>query len=89
MERIQKIIGNAGYCSRRKAEELIEQGKVKLNGKLIKLGDKTNEEDKITIEGKPLKRKQENYNYILNKPKEILVTKQYPQKQKTHNKVLS
>ena len=79
MERLQKIIANAGYCSRRKAEELIEQGKVKLNGELAKLGEKAEESDKIEIEGKELKRKQENYYYILNKPKGILVTKEDPQ----------
>ena len=79
MERLQKIIANSGYCSRRKAEELIEQGKVKLNNELAKLGDKAKPEDKITIEGKPLQRKQENYYYILNKPKGILVTKEDPQ----------
>ena len=32
MERLQKVIANSGYCSRRKAEELIEKGKVKVNG---------------------------------------------------------
>jgi 23S rRNA pseudouridine2605 synthase len=79
MERIQKIIANAGYCSRRKAEELIEQGKVKLNGELAKLGDKAEEQDKIEVEGKEVKRKEENYYYILNKPKGILVTKEDPQ----------
>jgi 23S rRNA pseudouridine2605 synthase len=79
MERLQKIIANAGYCSRRKAEELIEQDKVSLNGKIAKLGDKATKEDKIEIEGKLLQRKQENHYYILNKPKGILVTKEDPQ----------
>jgi len=83
MERIQKIIANAGYCSRRKAEELIEQDNVKLNGKPAKLGDKAEEEDKITINNKPLERKQENLYYILNKPKGILVTKSDPQNRRT------
>jgi len=83
MERIQKIIANSGYCSRRKAEELIEQDKVKLNGKLAKLGDKAEEQDKITIEEKPLTRKKENLYYILNKPKGILVTKTDPKNRRT------
>jgi len=83
MERIQKIIANAGYCSRRKAEELIEQGNVKLNDKPAKLGDKAEEEDKITINNKPLERKQENLYYILNKPKGILVTKSDPKNRRT------
>ena len=82
-ERIQKIIANSGYCSRRKAEELIEQGKVKLNREPAKLGDKATEEDKISIEGKLLERKKENLYYILNKPKGILVTKEDPQNRRT------
>ena len=46
MERIQKIIANSGYCSRRKAEELIKAGKVKLNGEVIReLGTKANYSD--------------------------------------------
>ena len=36
--RIQKLIANAGICSRRKAEELIEQGRVKVNGQTAKIG---------------------------------------------------
>jgi 23S rRNA pseudouridine2605 synthase len=83
MERLQKIIANAGYCSRRKAEKLIEQGKVKLNNKIAKLGDKATDKDKITIEGKPIERKQKNYYYILNKPKGILVTKDDPKNRRT------
>ncbi len=78
MERLQKIIANAGYCSRRKAEELIKQGKVKLNEKLAKLGDKAENSDEIIIDGKPIKKKERNYYYILNKPKGILVTKEDP-----------
>jgi len=77
-ERLQKIIANSGYCSRRKAEEFIEQGKVKLNGKLAKLGDKATPEDKIIVNEEPVLSKDKNYYYILNKPKGILVTKNDP-----------
>lgn len=83
MERLQKIIANSGYCSRRKAEELIEKGIVKLNGKIAKLGDKAEVDDKITIDGESIDRRDEKYYYILNKPKGILVTKEDPQKRKT------
>lgn len=83
MERLQKIIANAGLCSRRKAEELIENGKVKLNNKLAKLGDKAEESDKITINNITLEPKQKNHYYILNKPKGILVTKDDPQNRRT------
>lgn len=83
MERVQKIIANSGYCSRRKAEGLIEQGNVKINGQVAKLGDKATQEDKIMIEGKPLSLKKKNFYYILNKPKGILVTKDDPRNRRT------
>ncbi len=84
VERIQKIIANAGFCSRRKAEELIEQGLVKLNGEPAKLGDKADgSKDKIIIDGKELSVSDEKYYYILNKPKGILVTKVDPDRRRT------
>ena len=49
--RIQKIIVESGYCSRRKAEELISKRRVKVNGRPIKLGDKAGYKDIITIDG--------------------------------------
>ena len=51
LERVQKIIANNGFCSRRKAEDLIEKGKVKVNNKRITIGDKADpDKDMITIE---------------------------------------
>ncbi len=83
-ERIQKIIANSGYCSRRKAEELIEQGKVEVNGKVITAGFKIDKaEAKITIQGKPIASENKKYYYILNKPKGLLVTKDDPQGRQT------
>ena len=83
MERLQKIIANSRYTSRRKAETLIEQGKVKLNNITAKLGDKANESDEITIENIPINSKPKNVYYILNKPKGILVTKEDPRSRRT------
>jgi 23S rRNA pseudouridine2605 synthase len=73
-ERVQKIISNAGHCSRRYAEELIAAGKVFVNGKRIKLGDKADvDKDKIVVDNIEIERK--NYVYImLNKPKHYEVT---------------
>ena len=51
-ERLQKLIANAGYGSRRWAERLIEQGRVTLNNHDVKLGDKAVLNDKIRIDGK-------------------------------------
>ena len=52
MERLQKVIASSGYCSRRKAEELIVQGKVKVNNVVItELGVKVSPTDTVTIDG--------------------------------------
>ena len=51
-ERIQKLIANAGYGSRRWAERLIEQGRISINKKPAKLGDKAIITDKVTIDGR-------------------------------------
>ena len=51
MERIQKVIANRGYCSRRKAEELIKSGKVLINGEKAEIGAKVSGSDIITING--------------------------------------
>ena len=74
MERLQKIIANSGYCSRRKAEELIQKGLVTVNGKTITdLGTKASLADAITVEGKTIK--QENKEYILlYKPRGVVST---------------
>lgn len=75
MERLQKIISTSGYCSRRKAEELISLGKVKVNGEIAKLGDKANGNDVITINDKILKQTNDNkVYYLLNKPRGVVTT---------------
>jgi pseudouridine synthase len=67
-ERIQKLIANSGLCSRRKAEELISEGKVLVNKKIAKLGDKASNEDIIEVNGKMINQKKINKYYIFNKP---------------------
>ena len=83
MERLQKIIANSGYCSRRVAESLIEKRKVLINGNIATLGDKASYGDIIAVEGKELTRRNKKLYYILNKPKGILVTKVDPQGRET------
>lgn len=56
-EKLQKVMANAGLASRREAERWIEQGRVKVNGKLAVLGDRVTDEDKIEVDGKKLHRK--------------------------------
>ncbi|MDO4198142.1 MAG: pseudouridine synthase [Erysipelotrichaceae bacterium] len=72
MERLQKIIANAGVCSRRKAEELILEGKVTVNGMVVdELGFKASEDDHIVVDGIELY-KEEKVVYMLNKPKNVI-----------------
>lgn len=74
--RIQKMIADSGYCSRRKAEELISKGKVKLNGHPVKLGDKCNFHDIITVCGERIvvKRKRSFVYIMMNKPRGYVTT---------------
>lgn len=72
MERLQKVIAQSGVCSRRKAEELIKEGKVRVNSHVVsELGVKVNSDDIIEVEGKRLKLEKKEY-YILNKPKSVI-----------------
>ncbi len=75
MERLQKVIANSGYCSRRKAEEYISLGKVKVNGEVIKeLGTRVSGDDYIEVNGNPLNKKEEKVYYLLNKPRGVVTT---------------
>lgn len=72
MERLQKVIAQSGVASRRKSEELIKEGKVKVNGQVItELGTKVTGKDVIEVEGKVLMKEQKEY-YLLFKPKNTL-----------------
>lgn len=74
MERLSKVIAQAGFASRRKAENLITEGKVKVNDEIINvLGYKVSPKDIITVEGKPLVKEPLVY-YLLNKPTGYLST---------------
>ncbi|MGM5482177.1 MAG: pseudouridine synthase [Nanobdellota archaeon] len=67
MQRVQKILSNNGFCSRRKAEDLINQGRVRVNHKTISIGDKASSEDDISVDGKIIKKISRVY-VIFNKP---------------------
>ena len=72
MERLQKVIANSGYCSRRKAEELINLGKVKVNGEVVNtLGVKVSYGDTITVNGVTLKKEAKEY-VLLYKPRGVV-----------------
>ena len=80
-ERLQKIIAAAGIASRRKAEELITQGRVAVNGQIIReLGSKADPElDHIKVDGKRLRGPERNVYLLLNKPKGYVTTVSDPE----------
>ncbi len=84
LERLQKIISQAGVASRRHAEELIKTGKVKVNDKVVtELGTKAElGKDKIEVNGKKIKATELVY-IMMNKPKRYLTTRDDPKKRKT------
>ena len=74
-ERLQKILAQAGYGSRRSCEDLIRAGRVRVNGQVAKLGQKANvAKDEITLDGKPVAATVEHIYIALNKPRKILST---------------
>lgn len=73
--RLQKIIASKGYSSRRKAEELIRSGKVKVNGSVIReMGYQANFDDFIEVEGNPLDKTEDKVYFLLNKPRGVVST---------------
>lgn len=74
--RIQKIIADSGYCSRRKAEELISANRVQVNGRPCKLGDKAGNKDLITVDGEKIyvPKKKDLYYIMLHKPRGYVTT---------------
>jgi len=81
--RLNKYIANAGICSRREADKLIEAGVVKVNGETVTtLGYKVKPTDIVEVEGQKIKNEKKVY-ILLNKPKDYLTTTKDPQNRKT------
>lgn len=83
--RVQKLIAQSGYSSRRQAEELIAQGLVTVNGQVVALGSKASEDDVIKVKGQVLHfEAKDNFVYfLLNKPKKTVSTVKDPQGRQT------
>lgn len=74
LKRLQKVIAESGIASRRKAEELIKHGCVKVNGEVVtELGIKVSDKDKVQVNNKPVIKEEKEY-YLLNKPRGIITS---------------
>lgn len=80
-ERLQKILAHAGVASRRKAEEMIQQRRVSVNGTVVtKLGSKADPEvDRIRVDGKAIRWPERHVYLLLNKPKNVMSTTSDPE----------
>ncbi len=84
MERLQKVIAKYGYASRREAEKLIKGNKVLVNDELVtELGTKVSSTDIIKINGKIINKEVNREYYLLNKPREVVSTREDPEKRIT------
>jgi 23S rRNA pseudouridine2604 synthase len=79
---LNKYISETGFCSRREADELIEQCRVTINGKDAFKGNRVGENDVVLVDGEPLKKKKAAVYIMLNKPKGVTCTTD--QKDKTN-----
>ncbi|RKS25572.1 23S rRNA pseudouridine2604 synthase [Flavobacterium endophyticum] len=69
LKRLNKFIGETGYCSRREADKLIDEGRVSINGNVAEMGTKVSTEDEIRIDGKLIVKKRDKPVYLaFNKP---------------------
>jgi len=83
-ERLQKLIAAAGLCSRRRAEEWITAGRVRVNGEIAALGQRADPEtDRITVDGEPLRIPTEKCYLMLNKPRGYVCTRSDEQGRRT------
>ncbi|MBO6608028.1 23S rRNA pseudouridine(2604) synthase RluF [Psychroserpens sp.] len=75
LKRINKFLSEAGYCSRREADKLIESGRVEINGKIPAMGTKVAPGDEVRVDGKIIKNIKDSFVYLaFNKPVGIVCT---------------
>ena len=84
IERLQKILARAGYGSRRVCEELLEEGRVSVDGHVARLGDKADPEvQRITVDGTGVRLPRAFTYIVLNKPRGYLTTTSDPHGRRT------
>lgn len=73
--RINKYLSEVGFCSRRAADKLLDEGRITINGKIPELGTKVSDEDEILVDGKSIRKTEDDFVYIaFNKPVGIVCT---------------
>ena len=83
MERLQKVMANSGIASRRKSEELIKAGRVKVNGQIVfELGSKVSKNDIIEVDNVKISNEEKIY-ILLNKPRGVVTTSHDEHNRKT------
>lgn len=88
-ERLQKVLSGHGIASRRQAEQMILDGRVRINGRQARLGDKAGPEDQIEVDGQPLCRRPELVYLMLNKPRGYVTTMRDEQGRKDVSQLVS
>lgn len=81
--RLNKYLAQAGICSRRQADELIEEGRVRVNGELASLGAKVSQDDLVEVDGQVVNVRNENESYAFYKPRGVVSTRSSQGKSKT------
>ena len=83
-QRLQKLIAAAGVCSRRRAEDLLRQHRVKVNGQVATIGDQADlDKDDVEVDGRPLQRAPQPRILLLNKPPGVICSCHDPQQRRT------
>ncbi|MFK7864397.1 MAG: 23S rRNA pseudouridine(2605) synthase RluB [Pseudohongiellaceae bacterium] len=86
-EKLQKVLARAGFGSRREVEAWIGKGRVKVNGKVAKIGDRVDSDDQVTVDGKKLasqtKQRFERRVLLYNKPENEICTRKDPEGRRT------
>src|SRR5687768_13537534 len=83
-QRIQKVLAHAGVASRRAVEEMIEAGRVKVNGARARLGQRVDpDKDKVEVDGSEVPLRAELRYYLLNKPVGVVTTSDDPEGRET------
>ena len=72
--RINKLLSSIGYCSRRAADKLVEEGRVTVDGKTVEMGEQVDENANICVDGKPVQKEEENILIAFHKPVGIVCT---------------